>query len=107
MFEAGSLRQGSGYVLSKGKIEMTVSKPGLAVFAAGLLVSTAALAEQVKTEAVVTSVSGNTINARTVNGPLTVILTPSTKIIADKWHCQERGQDHQGPSPRPDFHRHW
>ena len=80
MFEAESLRQSSGYVLSKGKTKMTVSKPSLAVFAAGLLVSTAALAEQVKTEAVVTSVSGNTINARTVNGPLTVILTPSTKI---------------------------
>ena len=80
MFEPGSLRQGSGYVLSKGKTKMTVSKPSLAVLAAGLLISTAALAEQVKTEAVVTSVSGNTINARTVNGPLTVILTPSTKI---------------------------
>jgi outer membrane protein OmpA-like peptidoglycan-associated protein len=80
MFEPGSLRQGSGYVLSKGKIEMTVSKPSLAIFAATLLASTSALAEQVKTEAVVTSVSGNTINARTVNGPLTVVLTPSTKI---------------------------
>jgi OmpA-OmpF porin, OOP family len=59
---------------------MTVSKPSLALFAATLLVSTSALAEQVKTEAVVTSVTGTTINARTVNGPLTVILTPSTKI---------------------------
>jgi outer membrane protein OmpA-like peptidoglycan-associated protein len=61
-------------------VEMSVSKRSLAACAAALIVSTSALAEQVKTEAVVTSISGNTINARTVNGPLTVILTPSTKI---------------------------
>jgi len=60
---------------------MTVNKPSLAIFVASLLASTSALAEPVKTEAVVTSVSGNTIIARTVNGPLTVVLTPSTKII--------------------------
>jgi OmpA-OmpF porin, OOP family len=59
---------------------MTASKYGAAVLAAALLVSTSALAEQVKTEAVVTSVEGSTITARTVNGPLTVVLTPSTKI---------------------------
>jgi outer membrane protein OmpA-like peptidoglycan-associated protein len=59
---------------------MTVSKPGLAVLLASVIFSTSALAEKVKTEAVVTSVSGNTINARTVNGPLTVIVTPSTTI---------------------------
>ena len=59
---------------------MTVSKPSLAVLAATLFVPSAALAEQVKTEAVVTSISGNTVIARTVNGPLTVVLTPSTKI---------------------------
>src|SRR5688572_7580158 len=60
--------------------KMTLSKYGAAVFAATLLVSTSALAEPVKTEAVVTSVEGNTITARTVNGPLTVVLIPSTKI---------------------------
>src|SRR5687768_7531081 len=59
---------------------MTLSKYGAAVLATVLLVSTSALAEQVKTEAVITSVEGSTINARTVNGPLTVVLTPSTKI---------------------------
>src|SRR5215210_1509342 len=59
---------------------MTVSKPSLAVLTATLFVSSAALAEQVKTEAVVTSISGNTVIARTVNGPLTVVLTPSTTI---------------------------
>ena len=60
---------------------MTVNTPSLAIFVASLLASTSALAEPVKTEAVVTSVSGNTMIARTVNGPLTVVLTPSTKII--------------------------
>ncbi len=58
---------------------MEVTKQGLAVLAA-LMVSTSALAEEVKTEAVITSVNGHTINARTANGPLTVVLTHSTKI---------------------------
>jgi outer membrane protein OmpA-like peptidoglycan-associated protein len=38
------------------------------------------MADEVKTEAVITSIEGNTINARTTAGPLTVVLTPSTKI---------------------------
>lgn len=59
---------------------MKVSNFGLAVCAASLIVTTAALAEEVKTEAVITSVEGNTINARTQTGPLTIVLTPSTKI---------------------------
>jgi OOP family OmpA-OmpF porin len=59
---------------------MEVRKHGFAAIAAALIVSTAAFAEPVKTEAVITSVDGNTITARTMNGPLTVVLTPSTKI---------------------------
>jgi outer membrane protein OmpA-like peptidoglycan-associated protein len=59
---------------------MVVRKPHLAVFAAALIVSTSSFAEEVKTEAVITSIDGNTINARTTAGPLTVVLTPSTKI---------------------------
>ncbi|HEU4499230.1 MAG TPA: hypothetical protein VFR60_07810, partial [Sphingomicrobium sp.] len=54
------------------------------VMAGTLLVSVAAvpaIAEEVKTEAVITSVDGNTINARTTAGPLTVVLTPETKIV--------------------------
>ena len=52
--------------------------------AAGLFISVAAVpavAEEVKTEAVITSVSGNTINARSTAGPVTVVLTPETKIV--------------------------
>ena len=59
---------------------MEVRKHGLALFAAALIVSTSALAEPVKTEAVITSIDGNTITARTMTGPLTIVLTPSTRI---------------------------
>jgi outer membrane protein OmpA-like peptidoglycan-associated protein len=60
---------------------MKVGKYSLAVFVAGLTISGSAFAEPVKTEAVITSVDGNTVNARTTAGPLTVVLTPSTKIV--------------------------
>ena len=60
---------------------MNVGKYGLAVIVAGLMISGSASAEPMKTEAVITSVDGNTINARTTAGPLTVVLTPSTKIV--------------------------
>lgn len=59
---------------------MGARKHGLAVFAAALIVSTSTFAAEVKTEAVITSINGNTIVARTMSGPLTVVLTPSTKI---------------------------
>jgi outer membrane protein OmpA-like peptidoglycan-associated protein len=59
---------------------MQVSKHGLLALVISLSVSTSALAEPIKTEAVITSISGSMINARTVNGPLTIVLTPSTKI---------------------------
>ena len=59
---------------------MAIIKHGIVLLASTLAFSTPALAEEVKTEAVVTSVSGSTINARTTSGPLTIVLTPSTKI---------------------------
>ena len=59
---------------------MDFRKPGLAAVAAALIISIPALAEPMKTEAVITKVEGNTISARTVNGPITVQLTPSTTI---------------------------
>ena len=59
---------------------MNVNKPGIAVFAAAVMFSTAALAERMKTEAVITAVQGNTITARTTSGPLTIVVTPATKI---------------------------
>ena len=59
---------------------MRISNRGLGAITAALIVSTSALAEPVKTEAVITSVSGNRIVARTVNGPLTIVMSPGTKI---------------------------
>jgi outer membrane protein OmpA-like peptidoglycan-associated protein len=59
---------------------MAIKRDYIAVFAAALLVSTAALAEQVKREAVIVSVSGGTINAQSREGPVTVVLAPDTKI---------------------------
>lgn len=60
---------------------MGVRKSGLAVFAAAFMISTSVLAEPVKTEAVITSVNGNTINARTMSGPITVTVSSDTKIV--------------------------
>jgi OmpA-OmpF porin, OOP family len=59
---------------------MDVRKQRLALLAAAIIVATPSFAEETKTEAVITSVSGNTITARTMNGPLTVVLVPETKI---------------------------
>ena len=59
---------------------MDVRKHGLAVVAAAFIVASPSFAEDVKTEAVITSVNGNMLNAKTMSGPLTVVLTPSTKI---------------------------
>ena len=66
------------------------------VLAGSLLVSVATvpvLAEEVKTEAVITSVSGNTINAKTMAGPLTVELTPSTKITQTSGIAKKEKRD--------------
>ena len=59
---------------------MSIRQIGYAAFAATLIVSVPALAEPAKREAVITSISGGTITARTKTGPLTVMLTPSTEI---------------------------
>jgi outer membrane protein OmpA-like peptidoglycan-associated protein len=47
---------------------------------ATLMGASAASAEDVKTDAVIVSVQGNQVNARTVDGPLTVMVTPQTSI---------------------------
>jgi OmpA-OmpF porin, OOP family len=59
---------------------MLCRNAGLLVVTASFLISSPLLAEPIKTEAVITRVQGNTITARTTQGPLTVILTPSTSI---------------------------
>lgn len=59
---------------------MHIRKSILAVLSVSLMASTSAFAEPVKKEAVIVSVSNSGINARTREGPLTVVMTPTTKI---------------------------
>lgn len=66
---------------------------GLMVISAAFVISTAALAEPIKTEAVITKVEGNTITAKTMNGPLTVVLSPSTDIAQTSGLASKKGRD--------------
>ena len=59
---------------------MGIRKAGLLAVTAAFVISTSAFAEPFKSEAVITKVEGTTISARTVNGPITVHLTPETSI---------------------------
>jgi len=59
---------------------MGIRKASLMVVTAAFVISSPVFAEPTKTEAVITRVEGNTITARTMNGPLTVVLTHSTTI---------------------------
>jgi len=68
-------------------------KTRVALFAAALLISTSALAEEVKREAVIVSVHGANINAQTREGPLTVVLSPGTKITETSGIAKRTGRD--------------
>jgi outer membrane protein OmpA-like peptidoglycan-associated protein len=72
----------------KGKFGLIVAGTLLATVAA-----TPVVAEEVKTEAVITSVDGNTINARSTAGPLTVVLTPETKITQTSGIAKKDARD--------------
>lgn len=53
---------------------------GIAAIAAGLMFSTAALAERVKREGVIVSGDANGYNVRTREGPVTVVVPPNARI---------------------------
>ena len=53
---------------------------GLALFAAGLVLTSSAVAEEVKTEGVIVSAGDNGYEVRTRAGPLTVVTTAGTTI---------------------------
>jgi len=55
--------------------------------------STPLLAEPTKTEAVITKVQGSNISARTVNGPITVVLTHSTDIAQTSGLASKKARD--------------
>lgn len=59
---------------------MRFRKQGLAVFAAATILTMPAFADQTKTEAVIVSVSDSRIDARTVDGPVTIVLGSGTTI---------------------------
>lgn len=59
---------------------MTITKRGLALFAASLMLTTSAFAQEVKTEGVIISKSGSTLNVRTREGPVSVTYSPDTEI---------------------------
>lgn len=60
---------------------------------AAFVVSSPLLAAPIKTEAVITKVEGNTITAKTMTGPLTVVLTPSTDIAETSGIARKKGRD--------------
>src|SRR6476646_7244061 len=72
---------------------MQVRKAGLLVAAGSFMISAPLLAEPMKTEAVITKVEGSTISAKTVNGPLTVVLTPSTSIAQTSGLASKKTRD--------------
>ena len=72
---------------------MSITKHGALVLTVALVISTPLFAEQTKTEAVITKVVGNTITARTMHGPLTVILTPSTSIAQTSGLASKQTRD--------------
>lgn len=59
---------------------MALIDRGSALFAASLMLTTSAFAEEVKTEAVIVSQGQNGFNVQTRSGPLVVVVSPSTTI---------------------------
>ena len=72
---------------------MHIRKYAILVVGTSLLASTPVFAEPVKTEAVITSVSDSGISARTRQGDLTVVLTPSTKITETSGLAKRKSRD--------------
>ncbi|MCL6741295.1 OmpA family protein [Sphingomonas sp. RB56-2] len=72
---------------------MAKYKYGVALLTGALLVSAAALAEEVKREAVIVSRDGGNINAQTREGPVTVVVSPSTKITETSGLAKRKGRD--------------
>lgn len=73
---------------------MNVRNQGLAIFAAAFALATPALAEDAKRVGVIMSMSEGQLNVRTREGPLTVVLTPTTTIQEDKGlQKRDRGLD--------------
>jgi outer membrane protein OmpA-like peptidoglycan-associated protein len=62
------------------ELEMDFSKKAMSLVTAALMLSAPALAESVKTEAVIVSNSNGQLTARTRQGPISIVVTPATTI---------------------------
>lgn len=71
----------------------------LAMLSIALMASTSAFAEPVKREAVILSTSDAGISARTREGPLTVVLTPETKISETSGIIRKKTRDSKSLIP--------
>lgn len=71
----------------------------LAVISIALIASAPAFADPVKKEAVILSTSDNGISARTREGPLTVVLTPETKISETSGIIRKKTRDSKSLIP--------
>ncbi|MGZ8350835.1 MAG: OmpA family protein [Allosphingosinicella sp.] len=80
---------------------MRARKRGLALFAVALTLTTTAWAEEANREGVIVSRSENNLNIRTREGPLTVVVTPETRIreIRGTVGLQRRDRDTQSLLP--------
>jgi OmpA-OmpF porin, OOP family len=78
---------------------MDARKFTLAVVGAALVIATSATAEPVKTEAVIVSAKDGMITAKTRTGPLTVVVTPSTKISETSGLMNKKARDMQSLIP--------
>ena len=58
---------------------MKLTKTGIAIFTAALMVTTSALAEEAKREGVIIAHTNDGLNLRTREGPLHVVMAPDTK----------------------------
>jgi OmpA-OmpF porin, OOP family len=72
---------------------MAIRKAILMAASAAFMISSPVLAEPTKSEGVITKIEGNTITARTMTGPLTVILTPSTDIAQTSGLATKKARD--------------
>src|SRR3954468_24067051 len=59
---------------------MKIGKQGIVLLCAVSALSTPALAGEVKREGIIISMGGGQIHVRTREGPLTIVVTPSTKV---------------------------
>jgi outer membrane protein OmpA-like peptidoglycan-associated protein len=72
---------------------MPISKRGIALFTAALMVTTSAFADTVKKEGVIITHQGDELSVRTREGPLTVVLNSGTEIKETSGIAKRKDRD--------------